>query len=115
MMSSCHTNEFMARERCFVSASGECLDCRVGLQDYPQPTFWVAEWGYSWIPLTAGFVGGVAGGALYRGVNEITLHTMADCLRNGARGEQPVQHCKVHEILKVHNSEQGSQTASEVW
>lgn len=43
----------------------------------PIPGKGSSEWDYSWIPLTAGMVGGLAGGALFKGINEISLHTLA--------------------------------------
>lgn len=36
-----------------------------------------SEWHYSWIPVTGSFVGGLAGAALYKGINEISLHALA--------------------------------------
>ena len=42
----------------------------------PIPGKGSSEWDYSWIPVTAGLVGGVAGAAMYKGINEISLHTL---------------------------------------
>ena len=35
-----------------------------------------SEWGYAWVPITANFVGGLAGAALFKGINQITLHAL---------------------------------------
>ncbi|CAL5225947.1 g8745 [Coccomyxa viridis] len=43
----------------------------------PIPGKGSSEWDYSWIPVTGGFVGGLAGAALFKGINEISLHTLA--------------------------------------
>ncbi len=32
-----------------------------------------SEWGYAWVPVTANFVGGLVGGALYKKINEIYI------------------------------------------
>lgn len=42
----------------------------------PIPGKGSAEWSYSWVPITAGFVGGLAGGALFLGIRELSLHTI---------------------------------------
>ena len=43
----------------------------------PIPGKGSSEWVYSWVPITADMVGGLAGAALFKGINEISLHTVA--------------------------------------